>query len=495
MDERKAVPIGIRIGVLAGRHPESPAVISVARDGTEQVLTWSMLERRSNVAARLLARQGVDGRSLVALLLPAGLNHVIATVAVWKLGGVVLSLDPDATDTEIAALLETARPAFVVSDSATDAFQGVHVIRPDQLRSEAASADPLPDQGIPRSAHATGGSTGRPRIILRDSAWMYGREVTASARELSTGVRVGQTQLVMLPLHHGGFTKLYNGLALDHKIVLMERFAPKLAAELIVRHRVAYFVTVPVWMRRLLAVPGFDAMDLSSVTTVHQSAAGCPDDLKLAWFKAFPPETLHEGYGGQERIGTVWIRGDEWLRHRGSVGRPDGCRVRIYLDDGELAAAGETGEIFLKTRGAGQPTYFGPGPRLPERDGYLSLGDAGFLDDDGYLHVVGRRAEMINVGGVKVYPAEVEHVLLGHEGVADAAVVHRDHAYLGQAVHAVVVPVQENRPPTPLDLSDHCRGRLSAAKVPVSYEFVSQLGYSDAGKLRRQALSPDVRRT
>jgi len=494
VDERKAVPIGSRIGVLAGRHPESPAVVSVARDGTEQVLTWSMLERQSNVAARLLAQQGVDRQCLVALLLPAGLSHGIATVAVWKLGGIVLSLDPDATDTEIVALLETAKPAFVVSDSATDALRGVHVIRPDDLRSAATSADPLLDQGIPRSAHATGGSTGRPRIILRVPAWMYGREVTVSERELRSGVRAGQTQLLMLPLHHGGFTKLYNGLALDHKIVLMERFAPKLAAELIVRHRVAYFVTVPAWMRRLLAVPGFDSMDLSSVTTVHQSAAGCPDELKLAWFKVFRPETLHEGYGSQERIGTVWIRGDEWLMHRGSVGRPDDCRVRIYRDDGELAAAGETGEIFLKTPGTGQPTYIGPGPLLSARDGYLSLGDAGFLDEEGYLHVVGRRAEMINVGGVKVYPAEVEHVLLGHEGVADAAVVHRSHAYLGQAVHALVVPVEENHPPTALDLIEHCRSRLSTAKVPISYEFVSRLEYSAAGKLRRQALSPDVRR-
>jgi bile acid-coenzyme A ligase len=478
------IRIGDRIRELAARHPERTAVIVPDAVGTP-ALTWGELDRTSDAAAGRLAAAGVGPGVLVAVRLPMGLDHVVATLAAWKLSATVLPLDPESTEREFAVLLDTAHPAVVVATAAHDAVTTV----PAAELWTAPLVDPAAfPAGTPRSAHATGGSTGRPRIILRRPDWVYPAEDFPSTGDRAVGLDVGQVQLAMIPLHHAGFTKLYHGLALGHTVVLVPQVVPARIPELIERHRVNYFIIVPSLMRRLLAVPALREVDVSSVTTVHQSSAGAPPELKRAWMEVFPPETLYEGYSSQERIGALWIRGDEWLRHPGSVGRPVDCEVRVYREDGGVAAAGEVGEVFLRSRFTRQPSYLGDGPALPERDGFMSLGDAGFLDEEGYLHIVGRRAEMINVGGVKVYPAEVEEVLRQHPGVADVAVAARPHAVLGQAVHAVVVPAVADAPPAKADLRRHCQLLLSTAKMPLTYEFRETIPHTDTGKLRRSTL-------
>jgi bile acid-coenzyme A ligase len=149
---------------------------------------------------------------------------------------------------------------------------------------------------------------------------------------------------------------------------------------------------------------------------------------------------------------------------------------------------GEIGEVFLRWPGAGQPRYLGDGPRLPERDGFLSVGDLGYLDGDGYLHLVDRKSNVINVGGQNVYPAEIELTLLAMPGVRDAVVVGRPHPYLGKAVHAMVVPADATGAVDRTALDVHCRQRLSLAKVPMSYDIVPDLPRRDNGKIRRAAL-------
>jgi bile acid-coenzyme A ligase len=486
MVDTGGISIAERVRNLANDHPEKPACVLVGRDGREDVLTWVALEDRSDAAAAAMNELAVGPGDVVAIHLSAGFRHLVSTVAAWKLGATVLPLDPNATERELDQLLAAARPGLVVTDQA-GRVDGARTVLAEQLAERSRDADPVPIRGVPRSAHSTGGSTGRPRIILRRPDWMY-PDGFPSAADRAIGLDVGQTQLAMVPLHHAGFTKLYHGLALDHTIVLMPTFRAEQVPGLIERHRVQYFVITPTMMRRVLAVPGLRQHDLTSVTTVHQSSAACPVDLQLAWFEVFAPETVYEGYSSQERIGAVWIRGDEWLAHQGSVGRPTGCVVRIYTAEGRIAAPGEVGEVFLKSPVTRQPTYLGGGPQLPERDGFLSLGDAGYLDTQGYLHIVGRVREMINVGGVKVYPTEVEGVLSGHSEVRDVAVVARAHDYLGQAVHAFVVPADLERPPSTVELTGYCLAGLSAAKVPLSYEFVPHLPRSDTGKLHRGKL-------
>ncbi|MFD9317600.1 class I adenylate-forming enzyme family protein [Streptomyces sp. NPDC060053] len=499
----RATTIGERVSALAAEHPHRPAVVHVAPDGTETALSWQDLDHRSDSAAHHLMDHGVTSASLVAISLPGGLDHVVTAMAVWKLGATVLPLPDESTDRETAALLETAQAGYVVTrrtrsalwPTATPESAGpVAVLSPSELRRPGTRTGPPPCTGTPLSAHTTGGSTGLPKVVVRDKAWTYRPEDLPSRGDLSLGLSLGQRHLVMLPLHHTGFTKLHHGLALDHTVILLERFIPHLVPRLIQKHRVNYFATVPSMMGWILKVPDLDSYDLTSVTAVHHGAAPCPERIKRAWLDLLGPRAVYEGYSSQERIGAVWIRGDEWLARPGSVGRAAPDEVRIVTADGRTAGPGEVGEVHFKMPVTRQPRYLGPSERLPERDGWLSMRDMGRLDEDGYLYLVGRRGDFINVGGFKVYPAEVEEALLQCPGVHDAAVVGREHPLLGQAVHALVVPSTPARPPDPLDLSIRCRRLLSAAKVPLTYEFVDSVCRNEAGKIRRGTLAerPDT---
>jgi bile acid-coenzyme A ligase len=486
-DQAGTVTIGQRISELARLHPSKPAIIAVTPRRSEITLTWADLDRDSNMMARALAQRGIAEGSLVAITLPNDLEHVRSTIAAWKLGATVLPLDPQLTEHEWRQLIEHAHPGLVIGGR-PDA------VTPASLRTADVSADPLPSTAGPRSVHCTGGSTGRPRIIVREKPWAYRRDELPSEGDRQIGLDVGQVQLSMVSLHHAGFTKLYHGLVLDHTIVLLTRFVPAEVLRLIEEYRVNYFVVVPAQMRFILESRALTSTDVSSITTVHQSSAACPEPVKRAWMEAFGPETLYEGYSSQERIGAVWIRGDEWLEHPGSVGRSTFTEFRIITETGADAPVGTVGTVYMRSPFSRQPTYVGEGPPLPEMDGFYSLDDLGFLDEEGYLHLVGRDNDMINVGGIKVYPTEVENVLHAHPEVAEAVVVSRPDDNLGQSVHAIIVPADWRNPPDPDDLAAYCRTALSPAKRPRSYEFRSIIQRNTAGKIQRTHLSSTLLR-
>jgi bile acid-coenzyme A ligase len=413
--QEPTVTIGHRIGGLAAEHPESTAVVSVAPDGTETALTWQELERLSNVAARGLAEAGAASDSTIAIALPTGLDHVVATIAAWKLGALVVPLDPGGTAAERRALADRIGEHLLIADADSPA------IRPGWWRGGRHGGGPLGRQGTPRSASLTGGTTGLPRVIRRPRAWTSPREEWLTPQDRAQGMRLGQTQLLVLPLHHTGFHALYQGLALDHQVIMMQRFRPSLFPKLVQEHKVTYVRMVAAVMRMILDLPALRDYDLSSIETLHHGAGPCPEKVKRAWMELIGPERVYEIYANQERIGRTVIRGDEWLEHPGSVGRPTSCEVRVHDEHGRRLGAGEIGEVYMRTPGAGQPSYLGDGPRLPERDGFLSVGDLGYLDADGYLYLVERKSNVINVGGTNVYPAEIEAVLLDMPGVADAS--------------------------------------------------------------------------
>ncbi|GHJ41631.1 class I adenylate-forming enzyme family protein [Streptomyces sp. TS71-3] len=479
--QASSVSYGERIGQLAGEHPDVTAVLSVRPDGSGSGLSWRELESLTNVAARGLAGLGATADTTVAIALPAGLDHVVATIAAWKLGALVVPLDPHSTPAERAALTSVLGEHLLVGTSPG-------AVPPGWWRGSEHAGTPLPPGAAPRSATLTGGTTGRQRAILRPRPWTYRPGAWLAPHDRAQGMRLGQTQLVLLPLYHTAFQALYQGLALDHRIILMERFVPSLFPRLVEEHRVSYVRMVATTMRMILDVPGLRDHDLSSIETLHHGAGPCPEKVKRAWLDLVGPEHVYEIYANQERAGRTAIRGDEWLRRPGSVGRPTGCEVRVYHESGRLLPAGEVGEVYLRTPGVGQPRYLGDGPPLPERDGFLSVGDLGYLDTDGYLYLVDRKSNVINVGGQNVYPAEVEGVLLEMDGVADAVVTGRPHDYLGQSVHALVVPADPARPVTPEAVDAYCRGRLSPAKVPLTCQIVPSVPRSGTGKVPRARL-------
>lgn len=483
------ISYGRRLGMLADAHPERAAIIFVPEGGEERRLSWRDLDRASNRLARLLAARGVDERSTVVVGLPNCPEHFVACFAVWKLGAMALPLRSALPARERDALLDLARPAMVLAHWGGAAFP---TLRPaDWHGAEAYDDGLLPDRiADPGRALASGGSTGRPKIIIGPGPWA--REPgTPMALFAPLGFRLGQTQLVCAPLYHSfPFATSYQGLFDDHTLVLMEHFDAARAVDLIERHRVEIVYLPPILMQRIAALPGLDARDFSSLEAVAGAGAPCPPWLKQFWIELVGARKVTELYGATEAVGFTIIRGDEWLAHPGSVGRPFSADLRILDDAGRDLPPGEIGEIFLRWRPPRGETYryVGAPPAKTTPDGFASVGDLGWVDNDGYLYIADRRVDLIVTGGANVYPAEVEAALTEHAAVADVAVIGLLDREWGRRVHAVIQPRADMAPPTARELDRHCRERLASYKAPKTYEFVADLPRNDAGKIQRSAL-------
>lgn len=447
-------------------------------------MTWGELDSRANVVARLFADMGVTSSSTVVVAVPNGVTHVVTCSAAWKLGACVLPLNPAAPAPERDQHLDLAQPALVVADwsdlqrpaltpAAVDMAQG----------SDAALPDVMADPG---KAIGTGGSTGRPKLIVTPGPWAQRPE----AAELfgRFGFRPDQVQLLPGPLHHNfGFDWCYQGLLHRHTVVLMERFEASLAVELVERHRVQYAGLVPTMMRRIVQLPDIEQRDLSSLEAVLHSAGPCPAWVKERWIELVGAKAVIEGYGASEAFGNTVIRGDEWLEHRGSVGRPLACELVVLDEAGEPVPNGTVGEIWMRRPDVGD-RYLGDQRARLRPDGFGSVGDLGWVDDDGYLYLADRRTDLIVTGGVNVYPAEVEGALSSHPAVHDVAVIGLPDDEWGKRVHAIVVLEPHAPQPTDVELREHCLRLLERHKLPRSFEFLPSLARDDGGKLRRAAL-------
>jgi bile acid-coenzyme A ligase len=229
-----------------------------------------------------------------------------------------------------------------------------------------------------------------------------------------------------------------------------------------------------------------ESRDLSSLRVAYHMAAPCPPWLKEAWIDWLGPETIWELYGGTEGQAMTVITGKEWLIHRGSVGLAVIGEMEARDDQGNRLAAGAVGELWMR-RGINEPApyrYIGATARAAG-EGWESLGDIGYLDEDGYVYITDRRADMMLVGGSNVYPAEIEAALDEHPAVRSCCVIGLPHEELGQVPHAIVELAESV---DDAGLVAHLRDRLAPYKVPRSFERVDQALRDDAGKVRRSAL-------
>jgi len=242
-------------------------------------------------------------------------------------------------------------------------------------------------------------------------------------------------------------------------------------------------------MQRIWRLPDEERkrFDLSSLQTVMCSGAPSPEWLKRAWIGWLGPERIWEAYGGSERIGGTLISGTEWLEHPGSVGRPTGDRrIRILDDAGRDLPPRQVGLVYMMPPGGQGSTYSYVGARADATpDGWETLGDVGYLDEDGYLYLVDRKTDMIVTGGANVYPAEVEAAIDSHPAVRSSAVIGLPDDDLGQRVHAIVDATEHLGES---GLRAHLAERLAGYKIPRTFEFVEEPLRDDAGKVRRSAL-------
>jgi bile acid-coenzyme A ligase len=486
---------------LAAATPDAVALVCVDESGVERDFTIGALARSSAQLARALQERGIDAGSLVVLALPNGPEMVTLSYAAWWLGACVLPYSPKAPAQERAAVLDAAKEsgrAVVVVDE----HGGLDAIHAGTIEtaSRALSAEPLADVvPHPGRAIASGGSTGLPKVIAETKPHVAVPD-TATRVSRMLGREPGQTALVFGPMYHTlSYGTVFSTLFDRGCVVLMARFDEQLALEIIERHRVQVLATVPAHLHRLAGAPGIETRDLSSIVSLYHSGAACPAWLKRRWIDLIGPTRLYEGFGSTEAVGMLVIRGDEWLEHPGSVGRCELTDVVIRDACGVERADGDVGEIYMRWRpGAGyQPPgatdsyrYWGSAPARATEDGFVSVGDLGWLDD-GYLYVADRRVDMIITGGVNVYPAEVEAALSEHPDVADVAVVGVSDERWGKRVHAIVQPCSlgSARDALATALDAFARERLSSVKVPKSYEIVTQLPRNDVGKVRRRELA------
>lgn len=488
MSENELISYGRRTTMLAMEHPHKTAIIFVDQAGEEEKVSWLDLELRSNQIARLLMNHGIREKSLLVIGLPNSLEHIYATLAGWKLGALVLPLRAALPEWERNRVLEVGQPHLVVADWENVPFPCLS--RSDLSKAESLSGASMPDHiPHPGRAIASGGSTGRPKIIVDPRPWAT--RPGENYFGYGAGYMPKQVQLVAGPLYHNsphGWT--FSGLFDDQLLVVMERFNESRVVDLIEKYRVNFMFMSPTMMARISRLPDIRQRDFSSIDAIYHTSAVCPIWVKRFWIDLVGAEKIVEGYGSTEGIGAARIRGDEWLLHEGSVGRPHNTLLKILDPDGKELPAGEIGEIYTK-RPHGRATYEYIGsPPLPlTEDGYSSVGDLGWVDQDGYLYIADRRTDMIVTGGANVYPAEVETALSEHPDVLDIVVIGIPNEAWGRSVHAVIQPRNLQQPPKIEDLDQYGRERLSSYKVPKSYEFVTQLPRNQMGKIRRSEMS------
>jgi bile acid-coenzyme A ligase len=474
-------PIGTQISQLARLAPDEPAV---SCDGL--TISRGELDASTNRLARSYAERGVGVGDYVTMVLPNSIEWIQAAVACWKLGAVPQPLSGRLPDAELRGLLELRPPALLVGRESPEIPSVPAGFVPDPALSDAA----LPEAVSPVwKAMGSGGSTGRPKLIESG-----GDSRIPAAAGYPLGAQEGDTTLVPIPLSHNtGFTTATIALLMRHHLVLMSRFDPHGFLRLITDHRVTFLTTVPTIMQRTLPVYHADpgAYDLSSLRRFWHMGAPCPPAIKQAWIDLLGPEAVWELYGGTELQALTFISGDQWLTHRGSVGIVVAGEMQVLDDDGNPCPPGVVGEIYMRPSPGSAPTYRYVGVTPKTRDGWDSLGDLGYFDEDGFLYLSDRRVDMFTVGGRNVYPAEIENALSAHPEVLSCLVVGVPHDDLGQVPYALVHAADGSV----LDgeaVKGFLRERISSYKVPHTVEFVDTPLRDDAGKARRSAVRAEI---
>ena len=493
----------------AKSHPERAAYIMASSGET---VTYGELEARSNQGAHLFRKLGLKAGDVVAILLE---NHPRFFEVAWaaqRAGLYYACISSKLTAGEIeyimgdcaAQVLITSAGVGPVVDELPALLPGVKLYMVGEARGpyesfEAARAampeTPIADETAGADMLYSSGTTGRPKGIKPP---LTGGPIDAPnalsmMAEHMFGFPPNGTYLSPAPLYHAAPLRWCMGYQrIGGTVVVMEKFDPEHALQLIETYKIDCGQFAPTHFVRMLKLPPEvrTRYDLSSMKSAVHAAAPCPIPVKeqmMAWWGPI----IHEYYAGSEGNGFCHIGPHDWLTHKGSVGKGTTAEVKICGDDGEPLPPRTEGVVYFA---GGTPlTYHNAPDKVAEntnRHGWTTLGDVGWVDEEGFLYLTDRKSFMIISGGVNIYPQELENLLITHPKVADAAVVGAPDEEMGEKVVAVIQPMNWADAGDDLraELMAFCRANLSHVKSPRMLDFMAELPRHPTGKLYKRLI-------
>ncbi len=521
MERIEAATRGMGLSITAKYFPDRVALISEQGDFTDSErlrerrltnVTFGRLNARANQLASALRKLGLKEEDALGLVCANRPEFAEAIYAGQRSGLRTVPINWHLTGEEIAYILKDSEAKAIVSDArfaeaAAEAARLVPDVKvrlaiggdiagfdsfEDAIRAEDDSD--LEDAVLGRHMLYTSGTTGRPKGVYRPGGMQGAAQMLQIYGPILERYAFGEgdVNLVTGPFYHSAplaFSLIVPMMAGITSIV-MDGWEPEETLRLIEKHRVTHTHMVPIMFHRLMSLPGDvrARYDTSSLRFIVHGAAPVSIPLKKAMIDWLGP-VVHEYYAATEGLGT-FVFAEEWLERPGTVGKIEDEKVEVRAEDGKPLPPGEVGYIYIRSEEDLKFEYY-KDPETTQKTytgDHFTLGDMGYVDEDGYLFLADRSADLIISGGVNIYPAEVDAILLQHRAVADVATVGIPNDEWGEEVRAVVQlkPAFAGDARLESELLDHCRANLAHFKCPRAVDFIDELPRHDTGKIYRR---------